>query len=69
MKQRKKIVAFYEKDYISRSPNRKDTTLAKDHKIDVRIHVPKKHMMIIAEAYSHFKIDKPDMKVGKSKFL
>lgn len=68
---KKKVEGFYEKDDISRaSPNRKDTMSVKDLQSGKRTHVAKRHMMMtIAEAYSLFVIDNPDIKLGKSKFF
>lgn len=68
---KQKDQAFYEKDDISRaSPNRKDTMSIKNLPSGNRTHVAKRHMMMtVAEAYSLFVIDNPDIKLGKSKFF
>ncbi|CAH0560627.1 unnamed protein product [Brassicogethes aeneus] len=68
---KKKVQAFYETDDISRaSPNRKDTMSIKDSQSGERTHVAKRHMtMAVAEAYSLFVTDNPDVNLGKSKFF
>ena len=68
---KQKVKDFFERDDISRaSPNRKDTMSIKNWESGIRTHVAKRHMMTtVAEAYSLFVSDNPDIKLGKSKFF
>jgi hypothetical protein len=64
------VKCFFERDDISRqSPDRKDVISIKDPVTGVRNLVPKRHLMMTGgEAYSIFKQQHYDLKIGISKF-